>query len=72
MSLFIRESTAILDEYIDNGYDELYDMLAAGARAETNCPELARELPKLFPNSIIRFKAKEPKQRRKRCKKKHK
>ena len=72
MCLLIRESNAILDEYIESGCDELYDILAEGAELETNCAELARELSDIFPNSVIRYKPEGLKRQRKKLKKRRK
>ena len=68
MCLIIHESNAILDEYIESGCDELYDILAEGAELETNCAELARELSDIFPNSVIRCTQRPRKKRKKRRK----
>lgn len=55
MSLIIRESNAILDEYIDNGYEELYDILQSGAEVHTNSFEYAAAIRELFPNAVVRL-----------------
>lgn len=51
MPLLFRESDLYVDDCIECSLEHLYDILMNGADVQTDCPELAEELRKMFPAS---------------------